>query len=79
MRLSGVTHTNNIGPVAEVGQRVLDIVELDLAGLEGAAALLEAGVLVADSELLGEVLRRADLIDAAKIEEDILLGPMLRC
>ena len=60
------TYSNNGGPVTDVGKRVIDVGQLDLSGLEGAAAGLEVWVLVADAELLGEVLRQADFILARK-------------
>lgn len=60
------TYRNNGGPVTEVGKRVIDVGELDLSGLEGAAAGLEVWVLVAHAELLGEVLRQANLVLAVE-------------
>ncbi len=43
---------------------VLDVLKVDLTSLQGAATGLEGWVLIADTQLRGEVIRKADLIFA---------------
>jgi hypothetical protein len=63
------THSDNGFPVTEVGKGVVDVLEVNLSGLEGAAAgSLEGWVLGADSQLIGEVLGIANLVDAVKVK-----------
>ena len=52
---------------SKVGEVVLDVLQVDLSSSEWATTLLPAGVLAAD--LLGEVLRVADLIFTEKGEK----------
>ena len=58
------THSHDLSQRSKVGEVVLDVLEVDLSSSEWATTLLPAGVLVPD--LLGEVLRIADLILAVK-------------
>ena len=59
-----LTHSHDLSQRSKVGEVVLDVLQVDLSSSEWATALLPAGVLVTD--LLGEVLRVADLILAVK-------------
>ena len=61
-----ITYSNNRSPVTKAWKRIINIGELDLSSLEWASTALPAGVLSADSQLLGEVFSRADLIDTKK-------------
>ena len=55
---------------SKVREVVLDVLQVDLSSSEWATTLLPAGVLAAD--LLGEVLRVADLIFTEKGEISVL-------
>jgi hypothetical protein len=59
-----LTYSNNGSQNAEVGKRVLDVLQVNLTSSEGASALLPAGVLSTKS--LGEVLRVANFIFTVK-------------
>ena len=63
--LERLTYSHDLSQRSKVREVVLDVLEVDLSSAERATALLPAGVLAAD--LLGEVLRFADLIFAEKI------------
>jgi hypothetical protein len=62
--ISNKTYSNNGSKNTDFGKRVLDVLEVDLSSSERASTLLPARVL--GTELLGEVLRVADLIFAEK-------------